>query len=69
MIEWMLVMIWATAPDQPQQRQVIYGPGQTYSVPSQADCEYAAYTRQKFLWVSDWPYKPYTRFVCEAVPK
>lgn len=69
MVEWMLVMIWAVAPDQPQQRQVIYGPGQTHSVPSQAECEHAAYTRQQFLWASDWPYKSYTKFVCESRQK
>ena len=69
MIEWILVMVWATALDQPQQRQVIYGPGKTYQMRHQEDCVNAAEIHRTFLYQSDWPYKPYTKFVCETIKK
>ena len=67
MTEWILVMLWWTAPDAPTQRQVIYGPGQTYRMPSKYDCEHAARIRTSFLAQTDWPHR--ARFVCEEIPK
>ena len=66
MIEWIVVMVWWTAPDAPTQRQVLYGPGTSYQMRHQADCENTAQIRQQFMLSSDWPYKSSTKFVCES---
>jgi len=66
-MEWILVMLWWTAPDAPTQRQVIYGPGQTYQLRHREDCEHAAKIRMSFLLQSNWPHS--AQFVCEEIPR
>ena len=66
-MEWILVMLWWTAPDAPMQRHVIYGPGQTYQLQHREHCEHAARLRMNFLLQSNWPHR--AQFVCEEIPR
>jgi hypothetical protein len=66
-MEWILVMIWWTAPDAPMQRQVIYGPGTQYRLVDRDHCENTAQLRMKFLLQSNWPHR--SMFVCEEIQK
>jgi hypothetical protein len=66
-MEWILVMLWWTAPDAPMQRQVIYGPGTQYRLVDREHCEHAAKIRMSFLLQSNWPHR--SMFVCEEIPR